>query len=248
MMEHIHLKRRLNKVISKISSQEGASITYALLLFLVCATVSSVILAAGTAASGRMSKSVDSDQRYYAVTSAARLLKEVVEQYEVKIIKTSNDSGSWDEEKKYRDKHAKGDFTNYDPFIVKVITMDPAVSYANKYFKIEEPDDSETKKEFTISFTISADSLDVEGLEKLDVSVKENIDVRTGRITFKVISKYGLESGKTSSEEDGLSYSMNMVFVPEIKTSDIIKKLDGTPEKTVTTKKIQMSWSLESLG
>ena len=62
------------------------------------------------------------------------------------------------------------------------------------------------------------DSLDVDGLEKLDVSVKENIDVQTGRITFKVISKYGLESGGTSSEEDGLSYTMNMVFVPEIKT------------------------------
>ena len=117
----------------------------------MCATVSSVILAAGTAASGRMSKSVDSDQRYYAVTSAARLLKEVVEQYEVKIIKTNNGSGSWGEEKKYRFKHAKVEFSKYDESKVKIITMDPAVSFANNYFNIEEPDDSETKKEFTIS-------------------------------------------------------------------------------------------------
>ena len=65
----------MNRIRQKLTSQSGASITYALLLFLVCAVVSSVVLAAGTAASGRMSKSVENDQRYYAVTSAAELLK-----------------------------------------------------------------------------------------------------------------------------------------------------------------------------
>ena len=65
---------RLNKIRQKITSQSGASITYALLLFLVCAVVSSVVLAAGTAASGRISQSVSTDQRYYSVTSAARVL------------------------------------------------------------------------------------------------------------------------------------------------------------------------------
>ena len=64
------------RISAKLKDQSGASITYALLLFLVCAVVSSVVLAAGTAAAGRMSKAVETDQRYYAVTSAARVLKE----------------------------------------------------------------------------------------------------------------------------------------------------------------------------
>ena len=55
--------------------EQGASLSIALLLFLVCAVVSTVVLAAGTAASGRMSQSVESDQRYYAVTSAAEYIK-----------------------------------------------------------------------------------------------------------------------------------------------------------------------------
>ena len=64
----------MNRIRQKLTSQSGASITYALLLFLVCAVVSSVVLAAGTAASGRISQSVSTDQRYYSVTSAARVL------------------------------------------------------------------------------------------------------------------------------------------------------------------------------
>ena len=61
---------------TKLKDNTGASITYALLLFLVCAVVSTIVLAAATAASGRMSKTVESDKRYYAVTSATELLKD----------------------------------------------------------------------------------------------------------------------------------------------------------------------------
>lgn len=69
----------LNSIKRKLTSQTGASITYALLLFLVCAVVSSIILAAATAASGRISGSVSSDQRYYSVTSAVQLLKKQID-------------------------------------------------------------------------------------------------------------------------------------------------------------------------
>ena len=59
---------------NKIKSQRGASITFALLLFLVCAVVSIVVVVAGSAAAGRMSQRAETDQRYYAVTSAVELL------------------------------------------------------------------------------------------------------------------------------------------------------------------------------
>ncbi len=60
----------------KLQSQRGAAITFALLIFLVCAVVGSVVLGAGTAAAGRISGLPKSDQRYYSVTSAARLFEE----------------------------------------------------------------------------------------------------------------------------------------------------------------------------
>ena len=59
---------------NKLQSQRGASITFALLLFLVCSVVSIVVVVAGSAAAGRMSQRAETDQRYYAVTSAVELL------------------------------------------------------------------------------------------------------------------------------------------------------------------------------
>ena len=64
----------MNSVKRKLKNQTGASITWALLLFLVCAVIGSVVLTAGTAAAGRMSQQAVSDQRYYCVTSAVQLL------------------------------------------------------------------------------------------------------------------------------------------------------------------------------
>ena len=61
-------------MLSKIKSKKGASITYALLLFLICAVVGAVVLAAGTAAAGRFKDLVKSDRRYYSVHSAAELI------------------------------------------------------------------------------------------------------------------------------------------------------------------------------
>lgn len=64
----------MNAMKNKIQSQRGASITFALLLFLVCAVISIVVVVAGSAAAGRMSERAETDQRYYAVTSAVELL------------------------------------------------------------------------------------------------------------------------------------------------------------------------------
>lgn len=64
---------------NKIKSQRGASITFALLLFLVCAVISSVVIVAATAAAGRMSEQADMDERYYAVTAVANKLKTIMD-------------------------------------------------------------------------------------------------------------------------------------------------------------------------
>ena len=64
----------MNNMRRKLRSEKGASITFALLLFLVCSVVSIVVVVAGSAAAGRMSQRAETDQRYYAVTSAVELL------------------------------------------------------------------------------------------------------------------------------------------------------------------------------
>ena len=57
--------------LDKLRSRKGASLTFALLAFLVCAVISAVLLASASASAGRLSNLAESDQRYYAVTSAA---------------------------------------------------------------------------------------------------------------------------------------------------------------------------------
>lgn len=73
------VKDVMSVIKKKLKSDRGASITYALLIFLVCAIIGSAVLTAGTAASGRLSQMVEIDQRYYSVNSAASLLIDLME-------------------------------------------------------------------------------------------------------------------------------------------------------------------------
>ena len=73
----------------KIRSRRGASITFALLLFLVCAVLSSVVIVAATTASGRISRLAETDQRYFAVTSAAELLRDLMKEKSVSVVKVT---------------------------------------------------------------------------------------------------------------------------------------------------------------
>ena len=73
----------MKAISSKLKSESGASISFALLLFLVCAVVSSIVIVAGTTVSGRLSQMAEMDQRYYAVTSAARLLIDLIDEKSV---------------------------------------------------------------------------------------------------------------------------------------------------------------------
>lgn len=63
----------------KLKTSSGATILLALLFFLLCALAGSVVLAAGTAAAGRISGLRQQEQSYYSVTSAALYLQEEIE-------------------------------------------------------------------------------------------------------------------------------------------------------------------------
>ncbi|MBQ6401261.1 MAG: hypothetical protein IJI20_03130 [Firmicutes bacterium] len=70
---------RENRIAKKLHSRKGASITFGLLLFLVCAVAASIIIVAGTSAAGRLSGLADSEQRYFSVSSSARLIEDLVD-------------------------------------------------------------------------------------------------------------------------------------------------------------------------
>lgn len=72
---------------NKLQSNTGASISFALLLFLVCTVIGAIVLTAGTAASGRLAKAAEMDRRYYAVASAAELLEKELCAQEVTIVR-----------------------------------------------------------------------------------------------------------------------------------------------------------------
>lgn len=64
---------RYRAIANKARSERGASLSMALLVFLVCTVVASIVLSAATAVSGRQSQLEDMEKSYYNVTSAARV-------------------------------------------------------------------------------------------------------------------------------------------------------------------------------
>ena len=66
-------------VVEKLKSESGASLALALLFFLICVVIGSIVLTSATTASGRLANIADNDRRYYSVSSATSFVKEIVE-------------------------------------------------------------------------------------------------------------------------------------------------------------------------
>ena len=62
----------------KLRSESGVTLLMALLFFLLCALASSVVISAGSTASGRMAGLEQDQQAFYTVTSAAQVLQEEI--------------------------------------------------------------------------------------------------------------------------------------------------------------------------
>ena len=104
MREHQTVKQKnfterraaMNAVQRKLHDRSGATLTVALLFFIMCAAAGSVILAAATTSTGRLAELQASDQNYYAVVSAAKLIRDEIDgqtisvgQTETKIVTTT---------------------------------------------------------------------------------------------------------------------------------------------------------------
>lgn len=84
------------RFMKKIKSRGGASISFALLLFLVCAVIGSLVLTAASAAGGRFKNLRESDRRSVSIHSAAELLSDLIGGKSVTIVRTQTTTKTTD--------------------------------------------------------------------------------------------------------------------------------------------------------
>ena len=194
----------LYKLKQKLKSQAGASITFALLLFLVCAVVGSVVLTAGTAAAGRMSELAKMDQRYYSVTSAAQLLRDTIDGESVVLeqINTHTKTGDAPETSDFGEVTWK---SPDDETMISPLIRDAAAKLTGD----ESIPETGTNSSWQISSSLPKDTL--------KTNINETLD-SDGTMTL-VISN---DTGETS----GYIYSLKMVF-----TADLVEKSDIRTEE-----------------
>ncbi|MBR3240347.1 MAG: hypothetical protein IKF99_18145 [Oscillospiraceae bacterium] len=213
---------------NKLQSKRGASITFALLLFLVCSVVSIVVVVAGSAAAGRMSQRAETDQRYYAVTSAVELLcddfkgKTVTVEY-VKEVSATTVADSVISV-------TGGNDADNTPLTIAnfAILEDASKKLVSKIANGTGNTGTEDK-----TLTLSATGPDK---SSLDCTIKEYVK-SDGRVIFEVSNTVG--TGKTKPV-----YTLQVVFEANISASSSQYTQGGkTMEKTVTT----LVWSLNSI-
>lgn len=86
----------MRAIASKLKSRRGASMVIALLFFLMCVTVSAIILTAAETNAGRIKAGRETEDAYLAVSSAAKLLRESIggSVYTVTEYSVSSDCGN----------------------------------------------------------------------------------------------------------------------------------------------------------
>jgi len=258
-----------NRTRRKLRSRRGASITFALLLFLVCTVLCSVIITASTASSGRMSQIAETDQRYYAVTSAAELLKDVIAGKTVSVVRVAEEtcdtvysSGVPGTPERVGapvttvylvpDKRAgeisETDLTagsTVDSAEITTIPMDAAKKWVSGSLPLND-----RKLELASSFSADAGM----AFDALAVKIEEDLDAN-GRITLTIYNKY---RSKDTQSRAGDRYTMVLTFdaeqrsVTSTKTEDISATSSDsssytlrtrTTETTVTT----LTWKLSDI-
>jgi len=222
------------RISAKLKAQTGASITYALLLFLVCAVVSSVVITAATAASGRMSKSVETDQRYYAVTSAAELIKDLFDGVKVTTqTKIVGKSGTPTMDNSTYPMVTKPAGSELEPEANYEILKSAARQFAGMpSLRDSFPKDLEVK---------------LNSAKNADINVKYTSGAESAQLIIK-ISSYDSENTKDI-------YTLYLAFDADIdqivdkKTKDTYVEAEHKvmPVVTTTTTTV-MTWSLTSMG
>ena len=201
----------------KIRSQDGASITFALLLFLVCAVVSSVLIAAGSAAAGRASRAAEMDQRYYSVTSAADLLRSTLDGQSVEV-----QTGTVITEIRYSDSAAVT--TEEEPLPTTIDGVsDGGTSrrtiLADAACALAGVDAASFPVRRTLNLKASGGGLDAGALAALSVTVKQTLS-ENGTLTLDV----------TNTDRTKGTYALRLTFMADVSRTRDTHTDYGAPE------------------
>ena len=235
----------MNRILDKLRSGKGASITFALLLFLVCAVLSAVIVTTASTAAGRMSNMAEADQRYYSVTSACELLKELLDGKTVSIVKVTVTDGTY-----------AGTYTNAGTYMVPNMGAEQAsVNYVNADYKLDDPDKPILKASIVNAAayarynggnnngTIAEQAIVISGdeLEGTAPIIKETMG-SDGKITITVSKASGINKNP---------FAIKMVFSEDRKKSPSATKtitMDDGTTVDVTTEATSFTWHFKSVN
>ncbi len=215
LFEYIRNMKRL--ILKKLRSNEGASLTYAILLFLVCAVIGTIVLTAGTIASGRLAEKAEMDQRYYHVTSTAEFLKDALDGKTVRIIR-ENTNPIVIRVEGYDDPlpsdfmnsfEQETNFYNYDFLTLKTLQLMPELTWEADFY-------DQNAKVTNIKFQVSGQ----EHVSDVKVTVKNGV------MTMDI-------------SDNG--YTVRMNFAPQI------SEVNSLNDENIETKTATITWHVNSI-
>lgn len=213
----------MNAMKNKIKSQRGASITFALLLFLVCAVISGVVIVAATTAAGRMSQQDEMDERYYSVTAAAKRLNDIFDGTKATV--------------NYEIKDGKPDFES-----IKVTDSDNNPVGNNTILFKASKDVVQGVLFGDKDSVIEPDPISIsDDTSKITCTVKRKMNV-DGRMEYTINALKTTDVSKSGTYTVVVTFSPNMsapvTDVPSVKGhADVTWKLLGAKKESATPKK-----------
>ena len=242
----------MQRVKNKLRSQRGASFSFALLLFLICAVISSVIIVAATASSGRLALIAQMDQRYYAVTSAAALLRDLIDGQEVEVTVTHTVTTPDEGEKEERTEKRIG-----DTLVTDQESLDSLLEDLANHLVISQAIDPEGEEPFVFSDDITRADLSLDLLELGERRLGDSLSALTVTISQTLYPDGTLVYELKNAQ--GKPYTLTMTFLAERSSStdsetqvqppteeDPEGSLGTTVQTTVTTTKL--TWHFDQLS
>lgn len=225
----------MNAVQRKLHDRSGATLTVALLFFIMCAAAGSVILAAATTSTGRLSQLQASDQNYYAVVSAAKLIRDEIDGQMISVGQTETKTVTTTRTEKTEKDESGAD--------VKVVeeTTKTEYSYSNPVF--EHPKDTTTGTGNTSTTTAGTaitsetkfesfpNTTGVNGFYLLDALRNDDSNntkeqKRTGALTTVDYMKAGSETKKSIGRENRIISEADYSAANDVFTSMLMNGTD----------------------
>ena len=233
----------LNRIQKKLRSEKGASITFGLLLFLVCAVLSAVILVSATTASGRVAGIAATDQRYYSVTSACELLKDTLDGKSASVIeaKVGNENKVYVfDAPAYEVNDNDFKFNTESQHVGKDVTTDKKFSSIAQaaVYAYSEADWKDGTSVSLGNYTLSASGTGSEMTAEAKASMQTNVKAELyedGSIVFDV----------SKPDKNGKRFSQRMLFSGTAIDKD---STSVTKDSNITVKNARtLTWSFTSV-